>query len=175
MIVEVELINVIKSLLVLVNTSEYEHRCLSGAGRVPVSSFDTSFHSSEFKPDVFLQVISIEVVQSLCAIPASEDIHQTLMDDSCMPKSYIGLRHEGNVVEHRSWALFLVRVHDPVHLVAVSVRVVEDLAPLVRQDRVFMDVLEDLDLVSPAVDVESVFVPNEGVIGPSLWNLIYRT
>ena len=91
------------------------------------------------------------MVQRLSSIPAPEHVHQALVDDSGVPKSYIWLWDEGNVVQHRSWAFFLVRVHDPVDLVTIPVGVVEDLAPLVREDGVLVDVLEDLD------DVQEVY------------------
>lgn len=46
---------------------------------------------------------------------------------------------------------------------------VQNLAPAVCLNAIFVDVFEDLDFVSSAVDIKSVFVPDKGVVGPGLW------
>ena len=51
----------------------------------------------------------------------------------------------------------------------------EYLAPLILEDRVFVDVLEDLHLISPSINVESVLVPHKRVISPGFWYLIHLT
>ena len=55
----------------------------------------------------------------------------------------------------------------------MPVWVVENLAPLVCKNRVFVDIFEDLDLVSSTIHVESIFVADKSVICPCLWNLIH--
>ena len=46
----------------------------------------------------------------------------------------------------------------------------QNLLPLVRDYGIFMNVLEDLHLVSAAIDVESVLVPYECVVCPGFWH-----
>jgi hypothetical protein len=48
--------------------------------------------------------------------------------------------------------------------IALRVRVMEDLLPLVREDRVLVDVLEDLYLISAPVNIKSVLVSHECVV-----------
>lgn len=70
---------------------------------MPVSAFDGALHALELQPDILLQVERIQVIQGLGPIPTAKYVHQTLVDDGGVPESDVGLAHERNVVEHRSW------------------------------------------------------------------------
>lgn len=130
-----------------------------------VPSLDAALHILKLQPDVLLQVEGVEVVQGLGTVPAAKNIHQTLVHDGRVSESDVGLADECNVVKHRSRGFFFVAQHDPKHLVAVRVRVVVDLTPAVSLNTVLMDIFEDLDFVSAAVDVKPVLVPDESMVG----------
>lgn len=112
------------------------------------------------------------MVQGLGAVPASKDVHQRLVDYGRVPKSNVRLADKGNVVQHGCGRLLLVAQHNSVHFVAVRVRVVQDLPPAIGLDAVLVNVLEDLHLISPSVDIESVLVPHERVVGPGFRDLV---
>ena len=81
-----------------------------------------------------------------------------------MSKTYIRLADKSHIVEHGGGAFLLVRQHDAMHDVATWITVMEDLAPSIGENLILVNVFEDLHLVSPTVDIETVLVPNECVI-----------
>jgi hypothetical protein len=169
--VKIEFVNVVEPLLVLVDSSEYVHGRLRGAGRVTITAFNRPFHAFEFEPHIFLQIKSVQVIESFVAIPSAKDVHQTFVDNGGVPESYIGFTYECDVVEHGSGTLLLVGKHNPVHLVTVGIGLVLNLFPLVADNGVLVDVFEDLHFVSAAVDVESVFVSDKCVVSSRFGNL----
>lgn len=48
----------------------------------------------------------------------------------------------------------------------------ENLLPLITQDRILVDVLKDLHFISSSINIESILIPNKGMVRPSFWNLI---
>ena len=137
---------------------------------MPVSALDCALHSLELQPHILLKIIRIEMVQRFRAIPAAEDVHQTLVYYCSVSKADIGLTDKGNVVKHSGRRFLFVAEHDPVDLVAVWVRMMLDLSPAIGCDSVLVDVFEDLHLISPSIDEETVLVPDEGVVSPCFWS-----
>ena len=83
-----------------------------------VSTLDAPLHALELEPDILFEIIRVKMVESLGAIPATEDIHQGLVYDGGVSESDIGLANEGHVVQHSCRRLFLTE-HDPMHLIAL--------------------------------------------------------
>lgn len=135
---------------------------------MPIATLDTSFHALELEPHVLLEVESVQVIQCLGPVPATEDVHQRLVHYCRVSEADVWLADEGHVVEHGRGTFLLVRQHDAVHHVATRITVMKDLAPSVGQYLVLMDVFKDLNLVSAAVNVEAVLVAHKGVIGARL-------
>jgi len=171
--VKIKLVDVIESLLVLINSTKYEHRSLRRTCRVSITALNCAFHPCKLEPDVLLKVVGVEMVKGFGAIPTSEDVHERLVDNCSVPKPDIGLADESHVVKHGSGALLLVREHDACYLIAFGVSVMKYLLPDVVCHLILMNVLENLDFVATTVHVEPVLVPHKSVISPCLRHLSY--
>jgi len=89
-----------------------------------------------------------------------------------MSESNAGLTFKSHVVKHGCWALFFIGKHDPSDLVAARVGVMDDLPPLVVHYTILVDVLKDLNFISPTVDEKSILIANEGMVSPGFRHLI---
>lgn len=62
-----------------------------------------------------------------------------------------------------------------MHRIAIWIWVMEYLLPLVLNNRVFMDILKNLNFISSTINIESILISDKCVISPRLWHLVYST
>jgi hypothetical protein len=98
---------------------------------VTISPFNGTFGSSELEPNIFLNVVGTQIIESFLSIPTSKNKHEIFVHDSTMAKSEFGTGNEDHFVEHGSWTFNFVGEHYSFDLVAVGVRARIDFAPLV--------------------------------------------
>ena len=137
-----------------------------------VSSFDRAFHALELQPDVFFEIVGVKVIEGLCAVPAAENVHERLVYNGRVSKSDVGLADKGDIVQHGCWTFFFVRKHDSINFVALRVRMMEDLSPLVGQCVILVNIFENLNLVSTSIYIQSILISYECVISTRLRDLV---
>ena len=83
---KLKFMNIIESLLRLINTPEDVHRGFCCTGTVAISTLHVTVHPNWFEPYFPVEVQYREVVQRPMSIPASKYVHQVLVKTGCVPK-----------------------------------------------------------------------------------------
>ncbi len=165
---EYKFMDIIKSLLILVNTSENEHGSLGGSGWMPVPTFNLSLDISHEVPYIILEIEGIQIVESHIAVPTSEHVHQILMNNGCMAEAEFRL---WQYLDTQCWLvdqlilLFLGGIYalnvSPFVLIYKSKRVFYRIT-----DFVFIDIWENMHFISTTVNVKGLLILNKRVVSP---------